>query len=497
MGTVFLVGAGPGDPKLITLRGIELLKTCDVVIYDRLSSYQLLKYLKDGCEKIYVGKKAGHHSKKQDEINKIIVENARKYEKVVRLKGGDPFVFGRGGEEIEELQKNKIEFEVISGVTSAVSVPESVGIPVTHRGVSQSFHVITGHTKSSENTLTDNYDVLAKLDGTLVFLMGLSNLNQITDKLIQSGKDEKTPVAVISNGTMNNEKSVRGNLSDIVSKVNDEHITSPAIIVVGNAANLNFTSKNTKPLSNVKFGITGTKVMHEKLETGLYNLGAKVYSVCDMNIEETQFIHELEAELQSINKYQWIIFTSQNGIKIFFDKMEKCKVDRRKLGQVKFAVLGSGTKQALQEYGYFADFIPSKYTTKNLAEEFSEVILENERILIPRASRGSKEITAVFNDKGIKYKEISIYDVKGKLTENKEYICEMDCLIFASASGVNAFFEEIHKNNIELSPNIRIACIGEVTVDAVKQNNINVDIIARVSNTDGLIDEIEKFEWRK
>ncbi len=493
MGIVYLVGAGPGDPGLITLKGIECLKTCDVVIYDRLASYQLLEYVREDCIKIYVGKEAGHHSKKQVEINKIIINSAYNYENVVRLKGGDSFVFGRGGEEVEELLKNNISYEVIPGVTSAIAVPESVGIPVTHRGVSQSFHVITGHTNSSENTLTDNYEVLAKLEGTLVFLMGLTNLEQIIDKLIQNGKDINTPVAVISNGTLNNEKTVRGRLNNIVAKVDEEPIISPAIIVIGDTAALNFVQTNRKPLSNIKIGITGTMVMREKLENGLQKLGAKIYSVCDMHIIETPFVNQLEEEILGIDKYQWILFTSQNAIKIFFSRMEECKIDRRNLNKIKFAVIGSGTKQVLQKYGYFADFIPNKYTTKNLAEEFSKKISEGEKVLIPRALRGSEELTEIFKKKKILYKEITIYDVKGKLTENKEYISEMDCLIFASSSGVNDFYEEIKEKGTNLPKDIKIACIGEVTAEAVKKYSLNADIIANVSNAEGLMEEIEKF----
>lgn len=495
MGTVYLVGAGPGDPELITLKGIERLKMCDVIIYDRLASYQLLDYLREDCVKIYVGKKAGHHSKTQEEINNIIVENAQKFKRVVRLKGGDSFVFGRGGEEIEELLKYKIDYEVIPGVTSAISVPESVGIPVTHRGMSQSFHVITGHTKSSKNTLTDNYEILAKLDGTLVFLMGLSNLEQIVDSLVGFGKDINTPSAVISNGTMNNEKTVRGKLSDIVSKVKAENIVTPAIIIIGNTASLKFVQERNKQLSNVKIGIIGTKVMREKLEKGLLELGAKTYTLCDMHIEETPLVNELKDELLSLNEYKWIVFTSQNAIRIFFDKMQKEKIDRRKLYHIKFAVIGSGTKEALQKYGYVADFVPSKYITNSLASELSMVINDDEKILIPRALRGSEELTDIFTENKIKYKEILVYDVKGSLTQNIEYISEMDCLIFVSASGVNSFFQEIHKNSIELPQDIKIACIGEVTVEAIKETRMNVDIIASVSNTDGLIEEVAKFNW--
>jgi len=495
LGIVYLVGAGPGDPGLITIKGKELLQTCDVVIYDRLASFQLLEYLRDDCIKIYVGKESGHHSKTQYEINRIIVENAQKHERVVRLKGGDSFVFGRGGEEIEELLKYNIYFEVIPGVTSAISVPESVGIPVTHRGVSQSFHVITGHTGSGKNTLTENYETLSKLDGTLVFLMGLSNLSDIVEKLVSNGKDITTPAAVISNGTMNNEKTVRGTLEDIVSQVKAQKLASPAIIVIGNTAKLDFSSKISRPILNLKVGITGTKEIREKLEQGLSKLGAKTYSLCNMHVVETPSITELKEELVSLEQYKWVIFTSKNAIRVFFDKMEEGRVDRRRLNNIKFAVIGSGTKQTLQNYGYFADFIPSKFNSIRLAVELSQLIGANDKVLIPRALRGSEELTDIFNEKKIKYREIFIYDVKGEMAENSQYISEMDCLAFASASGVESFFEGIKEKGIELPINIKIACLGDVTAEAVKKYNQNADIIADVNYTDGLIEAIEKFKW--
>lgn len=502
MGTVYLVGAGPGDPELITLKGLELLKVCDVVIYDRLASYQLLEHLKDNCVKIYVGKKAGHHSKKQDEINRIIVESACNYEKVVRLKGGDPFVFGRGGEEIEELQKYNLPYEVVPGVTSAIAALDSAGIPVTYRGVSQSFHVIAGHTKSSEDdetlsedddTLTDNYEVLAKLEGTLVFLMGLSNLEQIANKLMQYGKDGNTPAAVISNGTMKNEKICRATLDNIAVEVNRKQMVSPAIIVVGNTAALHFVQIKQRPLSNLKIGITGTKAMCDKLEKGLQMLGAEVHTVCDMHIMETPSVFRFEAEIKTIGKYHWIIFTSQNAISVFFKKMEECRIDRRNLNNIKFAVVGSGTKLALQKYGYFADFIPGKYTTKDLAVELSTKIADGDRLFIPRALKGSKELTDIFDSNNIQYNDLPIYDVKGELTENIVCLSELDCLVFVSASGVTAFFEQIKVKSIRLPSNIKIACIGDVTAEAVKKYNVHADIIASVNSSEGLIEEITKI----
>jgi len=492
LGTVYLVGAGPGDPGLITLKGIELIKKCDVIIYDRLVSSQLLEYVSENCIKIYVGKEAGHHSKEQGEINRIIVDSAGKYGKVVRLKGGDSFVFGRGGEEIEELQKHNIDYAVIPGVTSAIAVPECAGIPMTHRGLSQSFHVITGHTKATDNTLVDNFEVLAKLEGTLVFLMGLNNLNKITNELTENGKAITTPVAVISNGTMYNEKIVRGTLGNISDRVKEEQLVSPVIIVVGDTASLDFKQVKPSSFPDMKIGVVGTRAMREKLETGLHKHKAKVYTICDMQICETPFTSQLGEEIKNIDQYQWIIFTSQNAVKIFFDKMEENRTDRRNLGRVKFAVIGSGTKEALQTFGYYTDFVPSKYTTKALAEELSGKIDVSDKILIPRAVRGSKELTNIFKEKNINYKEILIYEVRGKLKEDVKYLSEMDYLIFASASGVSAFFEEIQEKCIEFPQNMKIACIGEVTAKEVRKYNREADVIANVNDTDGLIEEIRK-----
>jgi uroporphyrinogen III methyltransferase/synthase len=486
-----LVGAGPGDPELITLKGIKLLKTCDVVIYDRLASEQLLEYLKDDCIKIYVGKSAGNHSKKQEEINQIIVENAIKYNQIVRLKGGDPFVFGRGGEEIEELIRNHIPYEVIPGITSAISVPSSVGIPVTHRGLSQSFHVITGHTSSTEDTLTNNYEVLAKLDGTLVFLMGLSNLERIVHNLIQHGKEKNTPVAIISGGTTIHEKVVRGTLDNIVGKLKEETILSPAIITIGKTAALQLVLNDQK--TNLKIGITATQAMFDKLEISLRNLNVKAYSICNMQVEETPFIEELMNVFQYINSYNWIVFTSQNAISLFFKKMNEYSIDRRTLSHVKFAVIGSGTKEALEKYGYYADFIPSKYTTMDLALELSEIVTKQDKLFIPRALQGSEELTKILIEKRIDFKELSIYDVKGKVTEHMNHLIDMDCLIFASASGVTALFQELQRKGISLPQNIKIVCIGEATAHVIRKFNREVDMIANINNMDGILNEIKKL----
>lgn len=490
MGKVYLVGAGPGDPQLITRKGMELIKACDVIVYDRLTSEELLDDIKPGCRKIYVGKQPGSHSKSQEEINRILVECAQTYRTVVRLKGGDPFVFGRGGEEMEALHLHDIACETVPGVTSAIAVPECAGIPVTHRGVSRSFHVITGHTKDVQGRPECDYKVLAKAEGTLVFLMGMSNLKEIADSLMQAGKPADTPVAVISEGTTDRQRSVRAALNTIAEKVRESDLSSPAVIVIGETAGYDLKYKN---VNGKKIGITATKALREKLEKGFSGMGAETVSLCDMKLCITEDIKKLNQEMDKLEYYRWVLFTSQNAVRIFFEEAAEKRMDIRKLGHMKFAVLGSGTYEELLKYGLFADFQPSKYTVSVLAEEFSKVVGPKERVLIPRAVRGSKILTDILNQNHICYTDIPVYDVAGKLTENVRMLNELDCLVFVSASGAEEFFEQIRSRNLSLPDRIRIACIGKITQDMVRQEYKDADIIASTNNVEGLVDAVRDY----
>lgn len=487
MGMIYLVGAGPGAAGLITVAGIEKLKQCDAVIYDRLASEELLKYIKQDCEKIYVGKSPGQHYKKQEEINEILVEYARKKNMVVRLKGGDSFVFGRGGEEIETLQKHGIPFEVIPGVTSAVAVPECAGIPVTHRGASRSFHVFTGHTATSAGTPEYDYKNLAGMEGTLVFLMGLSNLSKITESLTKAGKATDTPVAVISEGTTAFQQVVRGMLSDIANKVKEQNMRSPAIIVIGETADYEFKhSRGTRK----KVGITATGLLWKKLADGFTELNMQPVLLCNMQVVQTEQIQKLEVELTRLNKYQWVVFTSQNAVQIFFDEMKQKKIDIRGLGNIKFAVLGSGTAEKLSSYGIQADFIPSEYTVPILAKELANRIKPEESVLIPRAVQSNRSLVDILLQKGIACCDIPIYDVVGTMTENIELLEELDYLVFVSASGVTAFFEELRKQKRTLPKGLKIACIGNVTKQRLQQEYGEADIVAAVNDVEGMLEAV-------
>lgn len=484
MNKVYLVGAGPGNPELITIKGCKLLQSCDAVVYDRLATEKLLDYVKADCEKIYVGKEAGKHYKTQEEINEILVSCARRHKIVVRLKGGDPFVFGRGGEEIDALKQYGIPYEVIPGITSAVAVPECAGIPVTHRGVSRSFHVITGHTKERSGDPVCDYKLLANLEGTLVFLMGLSRVGQIAAELMAAGKPETTPAAVISDGTTQYQKVVRSTLADIEKKVQESNLPSPAIIVIGETAAYEYLYR---PEGTLRIGITATDSLWEKLEAGFSSMGMQPVSLCNMQVVPTEGMQQLKEELSQIEDYQWILFTSQNAIQLFFEEMKREKTDIRKLGGIRFAVVGSGTAEKLLQYGIKADFIPSKYMVSVLAEEFARVVKPGERVLIPRALQASRELNDILTRNHVSYQDIPIYDVIGKMTQNIRCLDSLDYLVFVSASGVTAFFEQLRERSLTLPENIRIACIGKVTQKRLLEEYGEADVVAAVNDVEGLL----------
>ena len=381
-GKVYLVGGGPGDVGLITVKGLEFIKSADCLVYDRLSSPELLSYTKDNCEKIYVGKANHNHTMKQDEINKLLVKKALEHDIVVRLKGGDPYVFGRGGEEALELYENGISFEVVPGISSAIAGLTYAGIPITHRGISTGFNVVTAHNKNDELADID-FDSMAKNNNTCVFLMGLSKLGEITDNLLKSGKDENTKVAVISCATTSKQKVCVGNLKDINDKVNNERLPSPALIVVGDVVGLreklNFF-ENT-PLFCKKILLPKIGHSNNLLAEKLRKLGAYVEEVVVGRIEYI----DIKIKLEELAKIDWILFTSKHGVEGFFKCLKNSNLDVRALSRIKFAVIGSETKKYLMKYGIIADFIPNEYNSMKLGKEFSDIIKKGMTLLYPKA----------------------------------------------------------------------------------------------------------------
>lgn len=494
-GMVYLVGAGPGDPELLTLKGKRLLSRAEVLVYDRLASGEFLKLVPDGCENIYVGKEPGRHSKKQEEINRILIEKALAGKLVVRLKGGDPFVFGRGGEEILELEKYGIAYEVVPGVTSAIAALAHAGIPVTHRGIGQSFHVITGHTAvgkgsvgDAADTLTDGFCEYAKLSGTLIFLMGLSNLEQIIGRLLANGKAPETPAAVVTDGTLPQMRCVRAPLGSLVEAVRTAGLKAPGIIVVGETAAFQMSCHDRGPLSGVSIGVTGTDGIYEKLSGKLTGLGARVVRAASLSVKKENG-EALSRALEELKIYRWIVFTSRNAVSIFFDAVRDKQLDLREFGQIKFAVVGQGTRDFLKSYGFFADYMPEEYTTAALAEGLSGLIKAGERILIPRAREGSKALTEILSGAGLSFMDLPIYDVETQHVDG-EALSGLDYITFESGSGVRGFFAEEPEKRRKLFDTVRPVCIGAVTAEVLKQYGVTGALVARDYTADGIAEAI-------
>lgn len=490
---VYLIGAGPGDKDYITVKGLRFIEKCDVIIYDRLANRELLASTKPTCEKIYVGKKSGFHSMHQEEINRVLVEKGKESDQiVVRLKGGDPFVFGRGGEEILALEEHHIPYEVISGVTSAISVPASAGIPLTHRELSRSIHIITGHTATTQNELTQDYEHLSKVEGTLVFLMGLSNIEKITAQLIQCGKNPNTPAAVVSKGTTSHQVCVRATLDTIADKVRNEKVVSPAIIVVGDVAAIDFSCQQIREKKKLHVGITGTASFVKRCMT---KLEENHFTPLDMGCMKLQMAQEAvwQQVFDRMPESTWLAFTSANGVHLFFDECSRRHFDIRKLSHLKVAVIGFGTKEVLEKYGIYADFCPDVFTAEDMADQLCEQLTQKDRVLLPRAVKGSKKINEIFAKKKKMLYDIPIYDVVAdeKMWENKrEELVFLDCLIFGSVSGVDGFFAMANEKEIRSLSDMQVLAIGKTTADALLKKGVENVEIAKQCCIDGLIESL-------
>ena len=488
--SVSLVGVGPGDENLLTLRACECIETADVIVYDNLINPTILNRAKINAKLIYAGKISGNHYLTQDKINETIVEYALLGEYVVRLKGGDPYIFGRGGEEAEYLLERNIDFEIVPGVSSFYAGLGYAGIPVTFRGEAAEFHVFTGHKKQGEE-LDLNFENIAKLDGSLVFLMGISNLSLIVQGLLSNGMNKDIGAAVIENGTRYNQRVFRGKLSNIEEIAKRENIISPALIVVGNVCekNLAFFKKEILPLSGKNILLTATKALLEKMSPEFKKLGA---NICEMSliatkeieIDKNTFVLELELATH-------ILFTSANGVDIFFEKIKNYDIDVRSLYNKKICVIGSGSSEALKKYGVNADFIPSKFDSKSFVEEILPKLDKNSRVLMLRANLGNDNLPNGLKTAGIEFRDISIYDTiidyRRSFELNKE-IKKFDYVVVASASAAKALYEMIEDKSALLN---RVVSIGPVTTKALREFEIEELITAKQYDVKGIVDAIK------
>ncbi len=500
MGHVFLVGAGPGRRDLITVQGLELLRGCDVVVYDRLSGEELLGEVKDGCEQIDVGKGAGHGAR-QDEINELLVRKAKEGLQVVRLKGGDPFVFGRGGEEAEYLLAARVPFTVVPGVSSAVAVPELAGIPVTHRNMSRSFHVITGHTtdrtrEGREAYLRSQIAGLRDTEGTLVFLMGLSSLERICSLLMEYGRPPSLPAAIIGNGHRYNECLVRGTLSDIGEKVRREGLVSPAVILVGETAGLSLRCESSLPLSGVRIGMVGTGKLTRKLGSLLRGTGAETLWV------QGVFTHSRAGaiRLEEVSACTWIVFTSAVGVDVFFRQWSDERRDMRTLSGIRMAVIGSGTAAALEARGIYPDFMPQVYTAEDLAKGLVEQLDQGrDRVILWQAREGNPVLEETLKKADISVVRVEAYETKAGPCRPMKEVTTLSYLTFASSFGVAAFCRENpHMFETETFKHISVFAIGTRTAEALARAGCRHCQVARTFTAEGLAEAIlEDYTGRK
>lgn len=491
---VSLVGAGPGDAGLITEKGLDRIRRAEVVVYDHLAAGSLLNEAPLTAELIYAGKEASKHHMKQEDINTLLVQKACEGKRVVRLKGGDPFVFGRGGEEALALQEAGIAWEVIPGVSSAYGAPAGAAIPITHRTAASSFHVITGHEGAHKQEPVLDYETLAREEGTLVFLMGLHNLERIAHALMKNGKPQDTPAAVISQGTMGRQSVVAAPLSEIACEVRRADIAPPALIVVGRVAALrdSLLQKPAGPLSGRRILLTGTPGMAEKQAEIFREAGAEPV-LCSLIHTVLTDGEALEEALRQLYTYRWIVFTSANGVNLFFDHLQEKRVDVRALARARFAVIGKGTAEALLRRGFLADFVPSSYTSSRLAEEWTPLLSDTEPVLLVRANEGLRLLPEALREKGVPYTELPLYETvvdSRREGDLQRILPGVDYVVFASASAVRAFAAMCGKEKTE----VRAACIGPVTADAAREAGILPAVTAKVYTAEGLRDAILDLE---
>ncbi|OEF98072.1 uroporphyrinogen-III C-methyltransferase [Vulcanibacillus modesticaldus] len=500
VGKVFLVGAGPGDPKLITLKGIEAIKKADVVIYDRLAHPSLLKYAKKSAKKIYVGKLPNKHTLKQDEINQLLVDKALEGSIVTRLKGGDPSVFGRVGEEAQILVKQQIPFEIIPGITSAIAVPIYAGIPITHRDFTSSLAIVTGHEDPSKNESNINWEKISTATGTIVFLMGVSNINLIREKLINNGRDPNTPVAVIQWGTTVEQRTVVGTLNNIVQEVEEAKITSPATIVIGDVVKLREQLQwfEKKPLFGKRVLVTRARSQASELSAMIEELGGEPIEFPVIKIVPPSDSTKYDLAINQLDTFDWVIFTSVNGVNSFFDKLKEKKTDIRKMSNARIAAIGPKTAKVLEEKGLIVDVLPQEFRAEGLLDSLEDQLKAGQRVLLPRADIARKVLSEKLKDKGLEVIEVDAYETKID-AENKNEIIDMfkkgkiQIITFTSSSTVKNFVEALKDESLEeLLQGVKLASIGPITSKTAEKLGLQIDITAAEYTIPGLVDAIRR-----
>ena len=504
-GKVYLVGAGPGDPGLITLRGKFLLERAEVLVYDYLASPKLLKYVPKDAKLIYAGKKGGSkHTHTQEEINQMLVDWALAGKTVVRLKGGDPFIFGRGGEELEELVKAGVPFEVVPGVTSATAAATYAGIPITHRGYTASVSFITGHEEPGKKDSNLDWSKLATGAGTLVIYMGIKNLPIIVENLVQNGRDPKTPVAVVRWASTPEQHTVVATLETIVQRVEEEGIKPPALIIVGEVVSLRDTLDwfEKRPLFGKRIMVTRTREQASDLVAALEGYGAECLEYSTIQVNPLDSYAILDEELERLNEYHWILFSSMNAVQYFFDRLYAKGLDARNLKGPHVAAVGRATADFLLHYGIVADLIPATYTAEGMAESLLDFGVEGRNVLIPRALKAREFLPETLRGAGARVTVAPVYQNVPPQGSKEELRAELESgkvnmVTFTSSSTVINFLAMIDATTPEelkgLLKGVTIAAIGPVTAKTIIDNGLRVDVQPETFTIPDMVDAIVHY----
>ena len=499
-GVVYLVGAGPGDAGLLTMRGAELLGRADVVVYDALVNPDLLRLAPKSAEIIYGGKRAKDHAIPQDELNALLVAKAREGKTVVRLKGGDPYIFGRGGEEAEELAAAKIQFEVVPGVSSIVAGPNYAGIPLTHRDHCSSFTVITGHEDSAKEKVSVDWSQLAKLPGTKVILMGVERVREWAQSLMAGGMLPTTPVGMVRWGTTGRQQSIEGTLQTIADVVEQKDFKAPAVTVIGDVVKLRRKLNwfEQRPLFGQRIAVTRTREQASQLSRQLVERGAEVLEIPTIRIEPPDDRQTLIQAMAGLGEYDWLVFTSPNGVAQFFDYFFKSFEDVRDLGALQIAAIGPATAARLKELHLKVDLMPERYVTSEIATAFKRYqSMENLRVLLLRAQVANPELVRALEEVGAIVDDVSVYKTVPEVEDRAGAAGRLleegaDWITFTSASTVQNFHARFNLPELlKKFPRIKTASIGPETSKALRDLKLEPHAEASVHTIDGLVKAVE------
>jgi len=488
-GKVYLVGAGPGDEQLLTVKALKLIENASVVVYDRLVSENIMNLIPNSAKLIDVGKSTRNHKVKQKGINEILLEQALNGNDVIRLKGGDPFVFGRGGEEIELLFKNNVEFEVVPGITSSIAAATYGGIPVTHRDFCSSLHIITGHSKDGAE-LNIDFNSLVKLNGTIVFMMSVSTIGYIRDGLLLAGMDRDMPSAIIENGTKGCQRTLISTIDEIEQTVIDNKVKSPSVILIGKVCSLSakFDWFSKKALKGIKVLVTQPEKKKSIIGNNIMELGGEV-TLCPC-IETSIIKHNIIP----FEEFDIIVFTSSEGVNSFFRYLYEKNLDARRLYNKKFSCIGVQTANTLKKYGIISDFIPSVYDGEHLSNEMlsSGFVSEKTNVLLLRADIGSREIIEILKHSKIPFLDLAVY--KTRLIENSQEpdLSKFDYVTFTSKSCVDGLIKILKSTNVN---RIKAICIGEKTAKRALEYGFDVTI-SKSATIDSMTETLKEL-WRK